>query len=191
MKRRELIQSLALMGIGTAVFKYQSLTTMLDRKLPLIITGLGNTPCDLTYYFKKCGLPMPDLYVQNYEKIIHLGWSISDMISNFEVLITGMDRYLLIVCPSEIEMNDLASGIVSILHKHDIEYHVIIIGPFPFEGKYRFEQTNKFIEECNGARSIKHVEMKNIIEQYGQMILSDAIISLYDDLMIYVKHNIL
>ena len=193
MKRRELIQSLTLMGIGATVLKYQTPTNMHDRKLPMIFAGLGNTPCNMIDYFKECGLaiPMPNLYIQNYEKIKHLGWMISDLISDFEVLATSMNRYLLIVSPSERKMKDLASGMVYILHEYNIEYHVIIIGPFPFEGKYRFEQTNKFIDECYGASSIKNVEMKNVIKQYGQMIFSDAYISLYDDLMTYVKQNIL
>lgn len=195
MKRRELIKSLALMGIGATVLNSQTSknTNAKTKKLPIIYAGLGNTPCDMIDYFKECGIAIPqnNVYAMNYDKITHLGWKISDLISDFKVLATNINRYLLIVSPSEWKMKELASGILNTLHEYNIEYHVIIIGPYSFERKYRFEQTNKFIDECYGASSIKHVEMKDVNKQYGHMLVRDAITSLYDDLMNYVEHNIL
>jgi hypothetical protein len=191
MKRRELIRSIALIGLGASVFKYKTLSPAIDYNLPLKIAALGSTPCDMVDYFVKSGLSYSDIYISNHERIKCQGHNISDVIGDLDVFITDSYKYLLIVSPAESDMKELANGMISYLNKINMGYHMIIIGPFPFEGSANFDRTNKLVAECSGARSIKHVEMRKVIDQYGQLNIIDAFNALYDDLLSYIEHNIL
>ncbi len=191
MKRRELIRSIALIGLGACVLKQKTLSSAIDNKLPLKIAGLGSTPCDMVDYFVKSGLSYCDIYISNHERIKCQGHAISDVIDDIDVFITGSYKYLLIVYPAESEMKELANGMISYLNKLNMEYHVIILGPFPYEGKSNFERTENLVAECSGARSIKHVEMRTVIAQYGHLKFNDAFNALYDDLLAYIEQNVL
>ena len=191
MKRRKLIQSLALMGLCTSTIKFQALASCLDRNKPLKIAGLGHTPCDMMAYFTDNGLHPDETYTMHYEKQRSHGHSTIDLINDVDIFITNGYKYLLIVSPAESEMKELANGMIDYLDRHNLEYHVIIWGPFPFEGKLHHELTEKLVAQCYNARSIKHVEMHNVIKQYGQMLFNEAMVSLYNDLLLHVKEVVI
>lgn len=191
MKRRELIRSIALIGLGASVLKFKTLSPAIDNNLPLKIAALGSTPCDMVNYFVKSGLSYSDIYISNYERLKCQGQNILDVIGDIDVFITGSYKYLLIVFPAESEMKELANGMISYLNELNMEYHMIILGPFPFEGSSNFERTQKLVAECSGARSIKHIEMRKVIDQYGHLNIIDAFNALYDDLLSYIEQNIL
>jgi hypothetical protein len=191
MERRELIRSIALLGLGTAVLNYKTLSSASDGKLPLKIAGLGSTPFDMVNYFVKSGLPLSEIYINHHERILCQGHNISDIIEDIDVFITGRYKYLIIVSPAESEMKELANGMINYLNKLNMEYHMIILGPFPWEGESNFERTRNLIAECSGAGSIKYIEMRQLIDQFGHMKFTDAFYALYDQLLLYVEQHIL
>ncbi len=178
------------MGIGATVFKCQVLASVFDGSLPLKVAGLGYIPFEMVNYFVEIGLTISETYITHYDRIECQGHKIKDIIEDCEYFITSSYKYLLIVSPAESEMRELAVGMISHINRINLEYHMIILSPFPFEGKLHHEQTEKFLAECNSARSIRYVEMTNVIEKYGDLNINDAFLSLYDDLLIYVKNSI-
>lgn len=186
MKRRKFIKSLAFLGIGTTVSNYQSYLSVFDASQPMKVACLGHTPCDMIEYFIEKGLRPEDTYSLHYEKLRNHGCSTIDLISGLDIFLAFGNKYLLIISPAEGEMAKLAEDIIYYLNQFSLEYHIIIIGSFPFEGRSKIDRTEKFKSNCYGAASIIFINMHDIIAQYGQLGWESAHIAFYNELLKYI-----